>query len=86
MDTCMTCESKPCCPMYDEYGTIEGCCEWKPVESLDSHKIDVRRSLDAGRPVEQGNDLSAASGFILGLAISIPIWLALIWTWKEVFR
>lgn len=36
MDNCMTCQDRACCPMYEEYGTITGCWEWKPEDRLTS--------------------------------------------------
>ena len=41
MDNCFTCQDRSICPMYDEYGTIEGCFNWKPVDRLENKDLDT---------------------------------------------
>lgn len=45
------------------------------------NRFNIRRSIDAGRPVQENEPedaLSAAKGILLGLVISLGFW-ALVW-------
>lgn len=82
MDNCMTCQDRPCCPMYDEYGTIEGCFNWKPIDVWGENNSEDLPILAIKEPRDE---LSAASAFMLGFAVSLPIWIFIIWVIKAVF-
>jgi hypothetical protein len=84
MDSCITCDKYPDCIIYRKLGMVQGCAAWIPIDNLtpDGHNLDIRRSLDEGRPVEQGESemdgLSTARGILLALVIGLVVW-AFIW-------
>ena len=87
MDSCMTCaRNVESCYYYlrDGYdGNTVGCPNWEPA-----HDLNVRRSIDEGRPVEQDElerESDIAAGFILGLIVAVVIWAVIFWLIWTIF-